>query len=292
MKKIGLVLLATVMLSGCAIALQPNFVEKTNNDLGVNPIIYHRADWIQGVYGYPPAWQTMFGVSRVSIIRGALVCADDKALFSTFNRQLGKYVSLFELSYDEITDVTVATKGAGRRLILQEKKYFYTLEIVKGAMIDKEKTDSFYNFISQRRKGLPTNVILEGKKNEVERQKEVIESRFSGLPSEIASFVGKWEGAWEGREDSNFTLTITDINLEIAKIQYKSNFHRFSETAKVICGEKTRIEWISNIRSSPSTQPYAAWYTFELQNDGTLKGTFDAKGSFGYSGKAVMKRVD
>jgi hypothetical protein len=295
MRVVILITASALILSGCTIALQSNFAEKANNDLGVNPIIYHRADWIQGVYGYPPTWQTMFGLSKVSIIRGALVCDNDKVLFTTFNKQLQRYVSLFELSYDEITEVTVATKGGGRRLIIQEKKYFYTLEIATGAMIDKEKTDSFYNFISQRQKGLPTNVILETKKHEVERQKEVIESRYPDLPSKITSFLGKWEGAWENSEDWKFILTITDINLEVAQVNYESKAFQFCEEAKVIRGEKTKIEWMTYIRNIPGTSmsPYSlrAQYTFELQDDGTLRGTFDTQGPYGISRKVIMKRV-
>ena len=128
-------------------ALQPDFVERTNKDLDVTPKIYHRADWIQNVYGYPPMSQVISGTYKIQLIRGALVCSDDKVLFVIFDKQLGKYVSLWELSYDEITDVTIAKQRDWRRLVIKEKKNFYSLDIVSGTSIDIEKTTSFYNYI-------------------------------------------------------------------------------------------------------------------------------------------------
>lgn len=153
MKKVIVLVLALVVLGGCAIALRPDFVEKANNDLGINPIVYQRADWIQGVYGYPSFSEAL--TSKMSIIRGALVCSDNKVVFLRFNNQLGKYVPIFELSYDEITNLAIAKHGAGRRLILHEKRNVYTIEIVKGGMIDREKTVMFHNFIANKL-GMPS----------------------------------------------------------------------------------------------------------------------------------------
>lgn len=146
MKKMLALWLTVLVLGGCALALKPDFVEKTNNDLGISPRVYQRADWIQGVYGYPSFAEALG--SKISILRGALVCSDDKVMFVRFNKQIGKYVSIFDLSYSEITNVSIAKKGAGRRLILHERKNVYTMEIVKGAMIDKESTIEFHNFIA------------------------------------------------------------------------------------------------------------------------------------------------
>lgn len=63
--------LTMMALWGCAIALKPDFVEKANNNLGIKPVVYPRADWIQGVYGHPSFSEAL--TSKISIIRGALV---------------------------------------------------------------------------------------------------------------------------------------------------------------------------------------------------------------------------
>jgi hypothetical protein len=141
-------ILMIFFFAGCATALKPNFPEQANKHLGISPVVYQRADWIQGVYGYPTFAEALS--SKMSILRGALVCSDDNVVFVRFNKQADKYVSIFELSYPEIADVAIVKKGAGRRLVLHEKKNIYTLEIVKGAMIDKKNTVIFYNFIAQK----------------------------------------------------------------------------------------------------------------------------------------------
>jgi len=166
MKKMIVLVLTMMVLGGCAIALKPDFVEKANNDLGIKPVVYQRADWIQGVYGYPSFSEAL--TSKISIIRGALVCSDNKVVFLRFNKQLEKYVPIFELSYDEITNLTMARKGAGRRLVLHEKRNVYTIEIVKGAMIDREKTVMFHNFIANKlgMPLLPDEKNIEDKKDE------------------------------------------------------------------------------------------------------------------------------
>lgn len=148
MKKVSIVLVSMILLTGCATALKANFPEQANKDLGISPIVYQRADWIQGVYGYPTFVEALS--SKMSILRGALVCSDDNVIFVRFNKQADKYIPIFELSYPEIIDVNIAKKGARRRLILHEKKNTYTLEIVKGAMIDKQNTVVFYNFIARK----------------------------------------------------------------------------------------------------------------------------------------------
>jgi hypothetical protein len=87
---------------------------------------------------------------------------------------------------------------------------------------------------------------------------------------------------------------------------------RFSEKAEVIPGEKPKIEWMINSIVKPEG-PFASptavgskdyfailseslpiYYSFEIQKDGTLKGTFDSKrmSKLGTSRTAVMKRVN
>jgi hypothetical protein len=155
--------------------------------------------------------------------------------------------------------------------------------------------------------------ILEDTKKEVEPQKKAIGKRSplsSNLPPEISDFVGKWEGFWDNVKNYGFTLTISNINLklEVAEVKYESKDLKFSENANVILGEKPRIEWVINAVVNPKG-PFASpskdyfdimsesipiYYTFEIQNDKTLQGTFDSQrmSPLGTSRKAVLKRVD
>ena len=159
--------------------------------------------------------------------------------------------------------------------------------------------------------------ILENTKKEIEPQREVIEKRPplpSNLPPEISGFVGRWEGFWDNIKDYGFTLTISNINPKsgVADVKYESKDLQFSKKANVIPGEKPRIEWVINSvvkPDGPFASPVAVgskdyfailsesipiYYTFEIQKDGTLKGTVDSQRSstWGTSRMAVMKKVD
>ncbi len=157
--------------------------------------------------------------------------------------------------------------------------------------------------------------ILENEKKEIEPQKKVVESRpqlSSNLPPEISGFVGKWQGFWDDKKDYGFTLTIANVNSKAAEVRYESKDLKFSEQAEVIPGEKPRIEWMINSVVKPEgpfaspaavgTKDYFAilsesipiYYTFEIQKDGTLKGTFDSKrlSALGTSRTAVVRRVN
>jgi hypothetical protein len=157
--------------------------------------------------------------------------------------------------------------------------------------------------------------ILENEKKEIEPQKKVIESRpqlSSNRPPEITGFVGKWQGFWDDKKDYGFILAIANVNSRAAEVKYESKDLKFSEQAEVIPGEKPRIEWMINSMVKPGgpfaspvaegTKDYFAilsesisiYYTFEIQKDGTLKGTFDSKrlSALGTSRTAVMRRVN
>jgi len=92
----------------------------------------------------------------------------------------------------------------------------------------------------------------------------------------------------------------SNINLEAAEVKYNSKELQFSETAKIIRGEKTRIEWSISAVVKPQGEFVGAdtrhslplWYSFEIQKDGTLEGTFINTANFAYSREAVMRRVD
>jgi hypothetical protein len=157
--------------------------------------------------------------------------------------------------------------------------------------------------------------ILDNVKEEIGSQKKVVESGpqlSSNPPLKRSGFVGKWEGFWDNKKDYGFTLTIANVNPELAEVKYESKDLQFSEKAEVIPGEKPRIEWMINSTVKPEG-PFASpttvgtidyyailsesipiYYSFEMQKDGTLKGTFDSKrmSKLGTSRTAVMKRVN
>ncbi len=134
----------------------------------------------------------------------------------------------------------------------------------------------------------------------------------SNLPREGSGFIGKWEGFWDNKKNYGFTLTILNVNSEVAEVKYESKDLQFFEKAEVIPGEQTRIEWMVNSIVKPEspfafpaavgTKEYYAilsesipiYYSFEIQKDGTLKGTFDSKrmSKLGTSRTAVMERVN
>ncbi len=158
--------------------------------------------------------------------------------------------------------------------------------------------------------------IMENVKEEIGSQEKVVErppqKSPSNLPPKIPGFAGKWEGFWDNKKDYRFTLTIANVNPEMADVKYESKDLQFFEKAEVFPGEKPRIEWMTNAivkpegpfasPAAPGTKEYYAilsesipiYYSFEIQKDGTLKGTFDSKrmSKLGTSRTAVLKRVN
>ncbi len=157
--------------------------------------------------------------------------------------------------------------------------------------------------------------ILENEKKEIEPQKKIVESRpqsASNLPEGKSGLVGKWEGFWDNQKEYGFTLTISNLTSEVADVKYESKDLRFFEKAEVIPGERPKIEWMVNSIVKPEgpfasptaagTKEYYAilsesipiYYSFEIQRDGTLRGTFDSKrmSKLGTSRTAVMKKVN
>ena len=146
MKKL-VILLAMVGLvlgSGCALSLPPNFVERVQTDFSKKPLLYNRADWLKGIYGY----QSMF-TQKPNFIRGALVCDEETVMFVVFDKNLDKYISTLDLKFSDLKNVSVGKWGAGRRLILYGKSDIYTFEIVKKATIDRIMTYEFAIFIAK-----------------------------------------------------------------------------------------------------------------------------------------------
>lgn len=97
------------------------------------------------------------------------------------------------------------------------------------------------------------------------------------LPPEIKAFSGKWQGKWNNRTD--FIIEVTKIDLEKAEIIYTQQETDmfpaacFSETAKVVLGEKPKIQFNRTIRFKIRMVGSIGWFTFEMQKDlKTLKG--------------------
>ncbi len=124
------------------------------------------------------------------------------------------------------------------------------------------------------------------------------------IPTELGSLVGRWEGFWDNRRDTHFSLNVSILNLQTAEVKYESKDLKFSEPAKIILGDKTRIEWtnerMDDSGASPSStvtlysRRYLVWYTCELQKDGTLEAfshyRYNTPGKS--SSRAVMRKMD
>ncbi len=157
--------------------------------------------------------------------------------------------------------------------------------------------------------------ILEDEKKGIEPQRKVEESRLQSprnIPQERSGLSGKWEGFWDNKKEFRFTLTIANVTSEVAEVKYESKDLQFTEKAEVFLGQNPRVEWMVNSivkPESPFASPTVAgskdhyailsesipiYYLFEMQKDGTLKGTFDSKrmSQLGTLRTAVMKRMN
>ncbi len=139
--------------------------------------------------------------------------------------------------------------------------------------------------------------IIEGRKKEAEDRARL----HAAIPPE--GLAGKWAGSWDDRTDMRFFLTISIVNLQAAEVKYESKDLKFSETAKLIFGEKPKIEWTSERIDDYGGAPapsfsvprrYLVWYTCELQKDGTLEASYYHKHPLPgkSSGRAVLRKMD
>jgi hypothetical protein len=146
MKKL-LVLLAIVMLSGFGCAgLPDNFVEKMPLDTGIRPLVYGKATWLKGVYGFqgmPFNWKPTF-------IRGAIACDDDGFYFILLDKNLNRYISTLNLPYKDIKTISVGKHGASRCLVLYGKVDVFTFQFEKGGMVDRLKTYEVASLIANK----------------------------------------------------------------------------------------------------------------------------------------------
>lgn len=158
-------------------------------------------------------------------------------------------------------------------------------------------------------------LVLGNEKKGIEPRRNMEESRpqsSSSFPQERSGLSGTWEGFWDNKKEYRFTLTIANVTSEVADVKYESKELQFIEKAEVFLGQNLRIEWMVNSivkPESPFASPTVAgskdyyailsesipiYYWFEMQKDGTLKGTFDSKrmSQLGTLRTAVMKRMN
>ena len=182
--KMMLILLVTVILSGCATTRLPiNFSERIQNDLSVTPSLYGQATWLKGVAGFSdmaPKLVPSF-TTQDKFRKGALVCTEETLIFVTSDNP-EKYMPLFEWNIEkDISQVGVSKWGRARRLVIQTKSAVYTFEFVKegGITIDTTKTDEFHRFISNkkgiviREKVTPSKEVQEAPVKDVQKKPTV-----------------------------------------------------------------------------------------------------------------------
>ena len=134
MRKMILILLAMVMLSGCTYTLPSNFAERAQTDLSTKFLLYQNAWWSKE---YP--------------VRGVLVCDEERLMFVVLDDTLNKYICILDLRFkDEIKNVSVI--GADLRkinLAIYGKGETYNFRIVKeGYAVDRVMTYEFAVFIA------------------------------------------------------------------------------------------------------------------------------------------------
>jgi hypothetical protein len=151
MKKF-VILLATVMLSGCAAGLGPEFLTKAKEDLGMSPAIYGKAVWFQNVCGRPLAYsERTFGADESYPRQSGVLLVDDKKIaFVEYDKKIKKYDYFLQLNYPDVALVSVFKSGNKRYLMLIKANTCYTFGIFKGSSMDNAGTYEFAIFIADK----------------------------------------------------------------------------------------------------------------------------------------------
>ncbi len=151
MKKIIIGFLILVgALGGCATTVPKNCAERATSELKMDIKVSSQATYLIGVDGYRDlkSASTYLIGNRTRYIAGVLVCTDDRILF--IHPVPEKCDTMIEILHKDIVDVQVPAWGRGRRLVVKGKSEYFTFELLKGSMIDREVTYRFYRFIATK----------------------------------------------------------------------------------------------------------------------------------------------
>ena len=178
MKQIMLVLLAMVVLSGCA-SVPSNFKQRAVSEFSIEVKLHSTASrYYPGVYGFSDLKSNILHY-KPQLIYGILVCTESNVLFVIPGRE--KYDIVLEIPFTDVSDVLTPAWGLNRRLVIKCKNQFYTFDFTKGGTVSKEETYFFYKVISQVSKGVPIDVFVKERqgqrelelKGEREKQEEL-----------------------------------------------------------------------------------------------------------------------
>ena len=140
MKKIVLVLLAMVMLSGCA-TVPSNFKQRAVSEFSIDVKLHSSVShYYPGVYGFSDLKSNILNY-KPQLIYGILVCTESNILFVIPGRE--KYDVVLEIPFTDITDVLTPAWGLNRRLVIKCKNQFYTFDFTKGERLAKRKHTFF-----------------------------------------------------------------------------------------------------------------------------------------------------
>jgi Tfp pilus assembly protein PilP len=178
MKKIMLVLLAIVMLSGCGAGLIVNVNSIVDQYRHTNPQIEPRysvkAYYYPTEYSYRALRKRIVWSSRsVNYTPGALIITDTHSLFLA-QRQDVSVTTIFSLLHIDVEDVYLDKYSKSVGLSLSTSGKTYLMEIAKGIVVDKEATYDIYNFLLLRTQNKKNRqpVSFAKKKSERERLDE------------------------------------------------------------------------------------------------------------------------
>lgn len=134
------------LMSGCA-GIPANFNERATSELKIDIKLYSKSAYLPAEYGFSGLKSNILNY-RPQLIKGVLVCSEDRVLFIIAGRV--KYDVVVEIKYNDVVDVLVPAWGANRRLVVKCKSQFYTFEVTRGVSVDRENTYNFYRFIATK----------------------------------------------------------------------------------------------------------------------------------------------
>jgi hypothetical protein len=168
-EKLLMVMLAMVMLSGCA-SVPSNFKQRAISEFSIEVKIHSiTSNYYPGVYGFSDVKSNILRYTP-QLINGVLVCTESSVLFVIPGRE--KYDIVLEISYTDITDVLTPAWGLNRRLVIKCKNNFYTFDFLKGGVVNKDETYFFHRVISGVSKGISISTYVPDRENMEMKQKQ------------------------------------------------------------------------------------------------------------------------